>query len=128
MDCGPTREEKAVADAALFIGFGEVVRGREKRALKNFNDTVEYYTGLQKQGQIESFDVVLLGPHARLNGFMVLRGTEEKLDAVRHSKEFRVQIARARLIADDLVIAEAYVGDGLAQVLSEYQEELQQLD
>ncbi|MDT5189647.1 MAG: hypothetical protein QOI28_1898, partial [Mycobacterium sp.] len=36
-----------MADAALFIGFGEVVRGREKRALKNFNDSTEYYTGLQ---------------------------------------------------------------------------------
>ena len=113
-----------MADAALFIGFGEVVRGREKRALKNFNDSTEYYTGLQNEGRIESFDVILLGPHARLNGFIVMRGTEEQLDAVRHSKEFRVQVARARLIVDDLVIAEAYVGEGLAQVLSEYQEEL----
>jgi hypothetical protein len=39
-----------------------------------------------------------------------------------------VQVARARLIVDDLVLAEAYVGEGLAQVLSEYQEELKQLD
>jgi hypothetical protein len=117
-----------VADAALFIGFGEVVRGREKRALKTFNGTVEYYGRLQKEGQIESFDVVLLGPHARLNGFAVLRGTEEKLDAVRHSKEFRLQVARARLIIDDLVIADAYVGEGLAQLLGEYEEELKELD
>jgi hypothetical protein len=128
MDCGPIREAETVADAGLFIGFGEVVRGREKRALKNFNESTEYYTGLQKEGRIESFDVVLLGPHARLSGFVVMRGTEEQLDAVRHSKEFRVQVARARLIVDDLVIAEAYVGGGLAQVLSEYQEELKQLD
>ena len=57
-----------------------------------------------------------------------MRGTDEQLDAVRHSKEFRVQVARARLIVDDLVIAEAYVGAGLAQLLSEYQEELDRLD
>ena len=117
-----------MADAALFIGFGEVVRGREKRALKNFNDSVEYYTGLQNEGRIESFDVTLLGPHARLNGFAMLRGTEEQLDSVRRSKEFRVQVARARLIVDELVIADAYIGGGLAQVLSEYQEELDRLD
>jgi hypothetical protein len=61
MDCGPRREEETVADAALFIGFGEVVRGREKRALKNFNDSTEYYTGLQNEGRIESFDVLFLG-------------------------------------------------------------------
>jgi hypothetical protein len=128
MDCGPTREEETVADAALFIGFGEVVRGREKRALKNFNESMEYYTGLQNEGRIESFDVILLGPHARLSGFAVMRGTEQQLDAVRHSKDFRVQVARARLIVDDLVIAEAYAGEGLAQLLSEYQEAVNQLD
>ena len=68
-----------------------------------FNESIGLYGRMQQEGRIESFDVVLLGPHARLNGFVVMRGTEEQLDAVRHSKEFRVQVARARLIVDDLV-------------------------
>ena len=32
-----------MADAALFIGWGQVVRGREKRAVQVFNESVEYW-------------------------------------------------------------------------------------
>lgn len=34
-----------MADAALFIGWGQVVRGREKRAVQVFNESVEYWEG-----------------------------------------------------------------------------------
>lgn len=117
-----------MADAALFIGFGEVVRGREKRALKIYESNMEYWNGLQKEGRISSFDVTILGPHAHLAGFVLVRGTEKQLDAVRHSKEFRAQVARTRLLVDHLVIAEAFVGEGVAQFLREYQEEVNKLD
>jgi hypothetical protein len=117
-----------VADAALFIGFGEVVRGREKRALRTYADGMEYWSNLQKEGKIESFDVTLLGPHAHLNGFIVARGTDEQLDAVRHSKEFRRQITRTRLIVDQVVVAEAYVGARIAEFMTEYQEEVDKVD
>ncbi|BBX71260.1 hypothetical protein [Mycolicibacterium psychrotolerans] len=117
-----------MADAALFIGFGEVVRGREKRALRIYEDSMEYWGGLQKEGKIASFDVTLLGPHAHLNGFIVVRGTDEQLDAVRHTKEFRRQMARTRLIVDQMVIAEAFVGPQLAEFMNQYQEEVDQLD
>src|SRR5690349_165664 len=32
-----------MADAALFIGWGQVVRGREKRAVEVFNESVAYW-------------------------------------------------------------------------------------
>ena len=117
-----------MADAALFIGFGEVVRGREKRALRVYADGMKYWSDLQSEGKISSFDVTLLGPHAHLNGFIVARGTDEQLDAVRHSKEFRRQMARTRLIVDRVVVADAWVGDGIGQLMAEYQEEVDQLD
>ncbi|AFM16419.1 hypothetical protein Mycch_1621 [Mycolicibacterium chubuense NBB4] len=117
-----------MADAALFIGFGEVVRGREKRALRIYEDGMKYWSGLQSEGKISSFDVTLLGPHAHLNGFILARGSEEQLDAVRHSKEFRRQMARTRLIVDQVVVAEAFVGDSIGQYLAEYQEEVDHLD
>ena len=40
-----------MADAALFIGWGQVVRGREKRAVQVFNESVEYWGGLQGDGK-----------------------------------------------------------------------------
>jgi hypothetical protein len=117
-----------VADAALFIGFGEVVRGREKRALRTYENAMEYWNGLQQEGRIAGFDVTLLGPHAHLNGFIVARGSDEQLDAVRHSKEFRRQITRTRLIVDQVVVAEAFVGAQIPEFMTEYQEEVNQLD
>ena len=43
-----------MADAGLFIGWGQVVRGREKLALEVFNESVEYWGGLQGDGKIEA--------------------------------------------------------------------------
>ena len=47
-----------MADAALFIGWAESLRGREKRALQVFNESVEYWGGLQGDGKIEDFEVI----------------------------------------------------------------------
>ena len=52
-----------MADAAMFIGWGQVVRGREKRAVQVFNESVEYWGGLQGEGKIEDSEVALLTPH-----------------------------------------------------------------
>lgn len=37
-----------MAGEALFIGWGAVVRGREKRALQVFQESMEYYGKLQQ--------------------------------------------------------------------------------
>jgi hypothetical protein len=69
-----------MAEAGLFIGWGQVVRGREGRALEVFNDTIAYYGQLQGDGRIERFDVSLLEPHGGdLAGFALLRGTEDQI-------------------------------------------------
>jgi hypothetical protein len=61
-----------MAGEALFIGWGSVVRGREKQALQVFQESMEYYAKLQQDGRIEGFDVWLLSPHGGdLNGFVI---------------------------------------------------------
>ena len=49
-----------MADAGLFIGWGEVVRGRETEALEVFNETLAYYGRLQEEGTVENFEPVFL--------------------------------------------------------------------
>ena len=117
-----------MAEAALFIGWGEVVRGREKAALSAYSQALEYWNGLKKQGQIQDFDVAVLGPHARLGGFILARGTEQQIDTVRRSKEFRQQTARTRLLVDELLVVDAAVDEAIAQQLREYEEEIDRLD
>jgi hypothetical protein len=114
-----------VADAGLFIGWGEVVRGREDRAVDVFNETVEMYGQMQADGRIESFDLALLNPHGgELQGFALLRGSEAQIDAVGRDEDFQRVMTKASLIVDDLGIISAAINEGLARAMSLYQEEI----
>ena len=114
-----------MADAGLFIGWGEVVRGREDRALDVFNETVELYGQLESDGRIESFEVALLDPHGGdLLGYAMLRGSEDQIDAVRRDENFIRLMTKASLIVENLGLIPASIGEGLARAMSIYQEEL----
>jgi len=52
-----------MAGEAIFLGWGQVVRGREQLALQVFQEAVSYYGKLEQEGQIERFDAYLLDPH-----------------------------------------------------------------
>src|SRR6059058_16068 len=100
-----------MADAALFIGWGQVVRGREKRAVQVFNESVEYWGSLQGDGRIEDFEVVLLGPHGGdLQGSALRRGTKNKMGAPGADEESRRPTTGAALTIEPRGVADARVG------------------
>jgi hypothetical protein len=108
-----------MAGDALFLGWGTVVRGRELKALEVFQETLAYYTSLQQNGRIDSFEPVLLALHGgELAGFILLRGARASLDEVRSSEEFRRLVARAASVVDDVGVIDAYTNDALAQQMS----------
>jgi hypothetical protein len=114
-----------MADAGLFIGWGQVVRGREDRALEVFNETIELYGQMQADGRIESFEVGLLQPHGgELGGFELIRGSEDQIDALRRSEDFERINTKASLIVDDLGIVDMLIGEGLGRAMAIYQEEI----
>ena len=117
-----------MADAALFIGWGQVVRGREKRAIKVFNESVEYWGQLQGDGKIENFEVVLLAPHGGdLQGFALLRGSAEQVNALRADEEFQRRVQRADLIIESQGVVNALIGDGIARGMGQYEAEVDDL-
>ncbi len=114
-----------MADAALFIGWGAPVRGREEKGLEVFGEATAYYAGLQEQGKIESWEPVLLEPHGgELDGFIILRGSREQLDEVHASEEFERMTTRAGLIAQNIGVVHAFIGAGLERAMGQYQEAL----
>ena len=114
-----------MADAGLFIGWGEIARGREERALGVFNETMAYYGRLQEEGRIESFEVSLLQPHGGdLAGFVLLRGTEDQMDAVQHDDEFQRNLTRATFIADNVGAVPAALGEEIGRQLSIFEAEV----
>jgi hypothetical protein len=114
-----------MADAGLFIGWGQVVRGREGPAVDGFNETVEFFGQLQGDGRIESFEICLLDPHGGdLDGFMLLRGSTEQMDAVRSDEQFLRNMTRASLQVENLGMVGASLGDGIARQMAMYTEEI----
>jgi hypothetical protein len=114
-----------MADAGLFIGWGQVVRGREGPAVDGFNETVEFFGQLQGDGRIESFEICLLDPHGGdLDGFMLLRGSTEQMDAVRSDEQFLRNMTRASLQVENLGMVGAALGDGIARQMAIYTEEI----
>jgi hypothetical protein len=117
-----------MADSGLFVGFGLPVRGRERQAIKVFNEAFEYYSRLQQDGQIESFEPVLLEPHGgELGGFFLLRGDKDTLARVRGSEEFERLTARAQLITENLGIVSALLGERLMSEMSVFSQQVEEL-
>jgi len=117
-----------MADYGLFIGWGQVTRGREKKALDEFNDGIQYYAGLQENGDIESFEPVILEQHGGdLLGFVLIRGEREKLAKLRVDREFERRTIRAGLVVDSLGVVGALVGQGVSEGLVTYQQQLDEL-
>jgi hypothetical protein len=111
-----------MAGEALFIGWGQVVRGREKQSLEVFQESVEYWGKLQQDGLIEGFDVFLLAPHGGdLAGFAILRGDRQQLGQFRFSDEFERLVVRAASIVDNIGVVVAYSGDALANQMARFQ-------
>ena len=114
-----------MADAALFIGWGEVVRGRETEATELFQETLGWYATLQEEGVIENFEPVFLEPHGGdLSGFILLRGDAEKLAALRVSEEFIQLSTRVGLIVDNLGVVGADLGARLQRQVEYYTEQI----
>ena len=112
-----------MADDALFIGWGEVVRGRETKAVEVFNELVEYCGRLQQDGKIESFEPWFLEPHGGdLAGFVLLRGEREQLDEIRRSPEFERVETRASMIVDRTGTVPAFTGEALGRLMGEFQQ------
>jgi hypothetical protein len=117
-----------MADAGLFIGWGAAVRGREAKGLEVFNEVLAYYGRLQQEGTIESFEPVFLEPHGGdLEGFVLLRGSEEKLAQLRVDDEFVRLSTRGGMIVDGFGVAGAVLGDGLQAAIETYQEAIADL-
>jgi hypothetical protein len=117
-----------MAEMGVFIGWGPPVRGREAKGLDVFEESVAYWGRLEREGQIESFEAVLLYPHGGdLYGFALLRGSGESLDRLRASDEFNRLAARAGVVVEGLGVVSAALGDSLGRQVELYREQIREL-
>jgi hypothetical protein len=115
-------------DAGLFVGWGAPVRGREQKGLEVFNEALQFNAKLREEGRIESFEVVLLGPHGGdLYGYILTRGSLQQIDELRNSDDFLAINTRAGLIVERLGVVDAALGEGLGRVVGAYQQAVTEL-
>jgi hypothetical protein len=73
----------------IFFGWNRSIPGREQMSAEHFQEFLGYLGGLQQAGAIDSFEPVLLSPHGGdLNGFFLIRGDNEALNALQASDEW----------------------------------------
>lgn len=117
-----------MAEAGLFIGWGQSRAGKEAAAGKLFEEAVAYWNGLRAAGEIESLELVLLGAHGGdLAGFALLRGDPEKLGRVGMTPEFQRLTMRAEVCLDRVGVVQAYVDDGVVKLMGRWQEAIADL-
>jgi len=117
-----------MSDGALFVGWGNPVRGREHRSLEVFQEALQYYGELKKKNQIESFEVVLLEQHGGdLSGFVLIRGDQDRLAGLRTDQEFQRMVLRAQLVVDNVGVVGGLIGDGITRAMGDYVAELAKL-
>ena len=110
-----------MADRILFIGWNRAVVGREQQAMQLFPKTVEFYSKLQAEGRIESFEPVLLSAHGGdLNGFFLLKGEAKKLAEVREDETFIDMTVEAGYCLDGFGIVSGFIGEALTDVFSRW--------
>jgi hypothetical protein len=111
-----------MADRLLVISWSEPVRGREERALEEFNTAVGYYGRLQQEGKIERFDVRLLAPSGKVDGYMEIEGTAEQISAMKEDPEFQRNLVNATLCVDGIRMTDGYCNQGVAEQMAMYTE------
>jgi len=105
-----------MSTGVIFLGWNRAVPGREREVAALFQESLQYLGKLQQGGAIESFEVVLLGPHGGdLNGFQLIRGDPAKLGAVLASDEWAMLTTRGGLLLEGLGCVTGVTGEGVAK-------------
>jgi hypothetical protein len=80
-----------------------------------------YFNELKASGQIASFEPVLLGAHGGdLNGFILVKAEEGKLDAVQHSEKFLDLITKVALNVDGVGVIRGWSGESMMNQVPRY--------
>ena len=117
-----------MADRALFIGFGQPVRGREVRAVEVFNEFVGMFGRMQSDGRIEGMDVSLLDPHGGdLGGFFMVHGSKAQCAALTMDEEFRRARIDASLIVENFGVVPAVTGEAVGNEMAMYSAAVQKV-
>ena len=108
-----------MSTSVYFYGWNRATPGYEKEAGALFQEYVQYLGGLQQAGSIDSFETVILTAHGGdLNGFFLIRGEAEKLDALRRTEAFSTFLTKASFFIDGGGLITGVTGAGVLEQMA----------
>ncbi len=107
-----------MADSGLLIGWDRVAPGQDVRAVELWAEMQLYLKRLHAEGTIDHFQPVILGAHGgRLNGFVLVHASQDRLDHLRNSQDFLLLNVRANKALVGFTVVRAHVGEEAAKIL-----------
>jgi hypothetical protein len=101
-----------MSSSVIVFGWNRSIPGREKVSAAHFEEFMQYLGGAQQKGAIQGFEVFFLDAHGGdLNGFILIRGENAKLDALLAAPEWITHITRASLHLDGSGVIRGVTGD-----------------
>lgn len=105
----------------ILVGWNRPASGRELASAALFPEFLGYLEGLRKKGNIDSFEVVILNPHGGdLNGFFLVRGENDQLDAVQASDDYLNFVTRAAHNLEGVGTIRGVTGDGVMDFMKRW--------
>jgi hypothetical protein len=113
--------EAVMANDVVFIGWNRPIVGRENAAAELFGQSMAFYEAQKRAGHLDSYETTLLDPHGgELNGFILLRGTRAKLDALVASDEFQAIMVKASVFLADVGVVNGLTGEAVPARIGQY--------
>ncbi|WP_420473945.1 hypothetical protein [Noviherbaspirillum sp. ST9] len=98
----------------LMFSWKKSVPGREKIGAAHFNEFIGYLTQLQKNGDVEAFEPILLTPNGEGPlGFFLIRGSGEKLAQLTATPEWQAHVMRATMHLESPRLVQGYCGNAV---------------
>ena len=109
------------ASAGILIGWTRPIPGREQQAKEVFQATLAFYGRLQSEGKIDSFEPALIEPHGGdFNGFVLIRGEQSKLDAIKQSDEFLELTTQASYNVQGMGVLRVHLGEAVQKQMARW--------
>ena len=113
------------ADAGIFMGWNRPVAGREAHAIELLSMTRNFFDNQKKNGNIVSYDTVILTAHAGdLNGFILVQGDARKLTTLVDSDEFMDLVVKCNYTLQGFGVVKSYVNTGVDRVMNLYKKNI----
>lgn len=111
-----------MATHAIMFEWGMPIEGRESKALEEFMASMAWFSELKEGSKIESFASygTLTGDMADRSGFVIIEGTKQQMDELRHAEEYRIRINRMVSIAHNVRIQLLETGDEMPKRMMRY--------